>query len=99
MKWSGDFVRAWLKPRPVAEMKELATCFYENVGIEPPSPEYTEIWYLGDGKHYLTNKPINETVSPSNTAEAEKRKKANKGKWGIEVDVSRYVWESLLFLI
>jgi len=44
MKWSGDFVRAWLKPRPVVEMKELAAHFYENVGIEPPSPEYTEIW-------------------------------------------------------
>jgi hypothetical protein len=31
---------------------------------------------------------MNEEVCPPNRAEAEKRKKANKGKWGVEVDVS-----------
>lgn len=77
-----------MKPRPAEEMKELADQFYEDVGIDPPAPEYTEIWYFGDGKHYPTNKPMNEEVCPPNRAEAENRKKANKGKWGVEVDVS-----------
>jgi len=43
VKWSGDFRQAWVKPRPAEEMKELADQFYEDVGIDPPAPEYTEI--------------------------------------------------------
>ena len=54
--------------------------------MEIPCEELREVWYVGDGKHYLQVHPDRELLRPP-PAEAELNQEENKGKWGEEIHI------------
>lgn len=92
---SENFVTETVRPRPAEELQRIGKERLEQLGLKPPCEELESCFYVGDGKHYRVVCPDGKAIRPESTTQAEENRDANRGKWGMEVEIGEETYSKI----